>query len=423
MSEYEYQPFISKIENKDDILTTNVDIIGSKYRNLPMLSLGFHSFINQVRNKMNDYQLKERLFYLVVNNFEHKVTDYVDDLESFSNKFFNNKSENNFERSFFKLWEIIVYFDLVSINDTDFLSANLCESDGSFLRAIIEYRAKFVKSSYLKKDKYCVITKENNSKTNSAISECLIKWKSSIFKYDKSNLNLNDESGNDGGLDNIDNIKNYINLVTKEKKYAKLITCNGDYNTSNEGDIYKLILGQILTAINIQEKEGSLVLKIFDTYTLPTLKLICLLQSLYNEVYICKPLMSRSFKEEKFVVCKGFKYSHDSKLNKISDQLFDLLDKMNKEENIYDIFSEFQLNESFLERITQINLKITNNQYEMINNITEYKNSGNYFGDTYHKYKDNQINSTKWWIDNFFVKDAKELKSSQTKFKNIESIA
>ena len=151
-----------------------------------MLSLGFHSFVNQVREKMNDKQLKERLFYLVVNNFEHKITDYTDDLETFSNKFFNNKSENNFERSFFKLWEIMIYFDLVSISDTDFLSANLCESDGSFLRAIMEYRSKFGKSSDLKKDKYCVITKENSSKTDSAISECLIKWKSSIFKYDKS---------------------------------------------------------------------------------------------------------------------------------------------------------------------------------------------------------------------------------------------
>ena len=419
----EYQPFISKIENNDDILTSKFDVVGSKYRNLPMLSLGFHSFVNQVREKMNDRQLKERLFYLVVNNFEHKITDYTDDLESFSNKFFNNKSENNFERSFFKLWEIMIYFDLVSINDNDFLSAHLCESDGSFLRSVMEYRSKFGKSSDLKKDKYCVISKENNSKTNSAISECLIKWKSSIFKYDKSNLNLNDESGNDGGLDNIDNIKNYIKLVGKEKKYAKLITCNGDYNTSNEIDIYKLLLGQILTAINIQEKGGSLVIKIFDTYTLPTLKFICLLNSLYDEVYICKPLISRPFKEEKFLVCKGFKYSQDSKFKKISDQLFDLMEKVNKEDNIYDLFTEFQLNESFLKKITEINLQLTNSQYVMINNITEYKNSGNYFGDAYHKYKDNQINSTKWWIDNFFVKDAKELKSSLNKFKNIESIA
>ena len=419
----EHQPFISKIDINDEIINTNFDVVGSKYANLPMLSLGFHSFINQVREKMNDKQLKERLFYLVVNHFEHKIIDYPDDLESFSNKFFNNKSENNFERSFFKLWELIIYFDLIPINDSNFLSANLCESDGSFSRAIIEYRLKFGKASDIKKDKYCIITKPNNSNVNNLISECLVKWKSSIFKYDKSDISLNDESSNDGGLDNVSNIKNYIKLVSKEKKYAKLITCNGDYNTSNEVDIYKLILGQILTAINIQEKGGNMILKIFDTYTLPTLKLICLLNSMYNEIYICKPLMSRSFKEEKFVVCKGFKFSQDTKLKNISDKLFDLLDKMNKEENIYDIFSEYKFNEIFLKKITEINLKLTNEQYVMINNIIEYKNSGNFFGDAYHKYKDNQIDSTKWWINNFFVKDIKELKSSQTKFKNIESIA
>ena len=69
----EHQPFISKIDINDEIINTNFDVVGSKYANLPMLSLGFHSFINQVREKMNDKQLKERLFYLVVNHFEHKT--------------------------------------------------------------------------------------------------------------------------------------------------------------------------------------------------------------------------------------------------------------------------------------------------------------------------------------------------------------
>lgn len=418
----EYQPFISQIDNIDDILETNQDVVGSKYQNLPMLSLGFHSFINQVREKMNDRQLKERLFYLVVNNFEHKITDYNEDLETFSNNYFNNKSDVNFERSFFKLWEIIFYFDLIQLSDNNFLSANLCENDGSFLRAIMEYRSKFGKSTDLKKDKYCIINKDNNGKANSIISECLIKWKSSIFKLDKNSLNLKDETGNDGGLDNISNIKNYIKLVAKEKKYAKLVTCNGDYNNSNEVELYKLLVGQIITAINIQDKGGNLVVKIFDMYTLPTLKIICILKSLYNEVFVCKPLMSRSFKEEKFLVCKGFKYSQDSKLKKISDKLFNLMEKMNVEENIYDIFTEYNLNEDFIKKITNINLKLSNNQYQMINDITEYKNSGNYFGDAYHRYKDEQIKSTKWWIDTFLAKDGKDLKSNQMKFNNVVSV-
>ena len=150
----EYQPFISKIDYDSDILTTSFDVVGSKYKNLPLLSLGFHSFINQVREKMNDSELKERLFYLVVNNFEHKIVDYTDDLESFANKFFKNKSEDNYERSFFKLWEIIFYFDLINTDDSNFLSVNLCDKDGSFLRSIIEYRTLFGKSSDIKKDKY-----------------------------------------------------------------------------------------------------------------------------------------------------------------------------------------------------------------------------------------------------------------------------
>ena len=196
----DFKPFIKRINDIEDIFDFEPNLIESKYQNLPLISLGFNSFIKQVREKMLDKQLQERLFYLVVNNFEHKINDYNEDLENISIKLFKESNDKNFERSFFKLWEMIIYFDLINLNDKDFLSSHLCEKDGSFLKATLEYRNKYLKKDDLKKDHYCVTTKPNNKKLSDLQSECINKYKSSIFKYEKSGTDLNDETGNDGGL-------------------------------------------------------------------------------------------------------------------------------------------------------------------------------------------------------------------------------
>lgn len=414
-----FNPFISKIENIDDIFDIESDCIESKYKNLPLLNLGYHSFLQQVREKMEDSQLKERLFYLVVNNFEHKINDFNDDLESIASKYFSS-SNSAFERSFFKLWEIIFYFDLIPLNKKDFVSANISEKDGSFLRSTLEYRKKFFKESEIKKDSYCLLTRDINEKMDKVMSECINKWKSNIYKYELKEADLNDETGNDGGVTSVTNIKNYIKMLTKDKKYADLVTCNGDKNTTNEVDLYNILLGEIITAINVQNKDGNLVIKIFDTFTNPTLKFICILKALYKDVFICKPLMSRGFKEERFLVCKGFKYSpKDSKLVKISEKLFDLLENINKFENIYDIFSTYNFDENFVKKVSSINASICNSQHSQINNIIEYKNSGNYFGDVYHKYRDEQIESTNWWNSTFFPKNSSDLIKNQKIFNDL----
>ena len=38
----------------------------------------------------------------------------------------------------------------------------------------------------------------------------------------------------------------------------------------------------------------------------------------------------------------------------------------------------------------------------MINEIIKYIKENNYFGDKYHIFRDKQIESSKWWISNFY---------------------
>lgn len=423
MSDTNFKPFIKKIGDIPDIFQSQYNILESKYKNLPLLSLGFHSYTKQIREKMDDDQLKERLFYLVVNNFEHKINDYSDDLENISNKYFKLNKEDILSRSFYKLWELIFYFNLIKTDESKFSSSHLAEGDGSFLQAVLQYRNKF---SNAKKDKYCVITKNSNNKVDNVISECVNKWKSSIFKH-KTNSNdntLKDETADDGDLMNLKTIKNYVNMVSKEAE-MDLVTCDGDFDNNNEHDIYRLLLGEIITAASIQKKGGHLVIKIFDTYTNITLKMICILKSFYENVYICKPLISRNFKIERFLVCKDFKYSKGSKLTEILNKLTKLLEEMNYIENknnyIFDIITDYKLDDNLINDIVTYNIYLSNRQHIAINNIIEYKNSGNYFGDAYHKYRDMQIEATKWWSDTFYPENTSIGKVNKNMVKIISS--
>lgn len=45
----------------------------------------------------------------------------------------------------------------------------------------------------------------------------------------------------------------------------------------------------------------------FDMYTYPTVQLLYLLNTFYDDVYICKPYTSRVANSEKYIVCQGFK--------------------------------------------------------------------------------------------------------------------
>jgi 23S rRNA U2552 (ribose-2'-O)-methylase RlmE/FtsJ len=422
MSEIKYKPFIQKIKDIPDIFDSNFNVSESKYQNLPLLSLGFTSFTKQVREKMNDNQLQERLFYLVVNQFEHKINDYDKDLEFMTNSFFKLNIEDTPSRSFYKLWEILFYFGLISSDKKDFSSSHLAESDGSFLQSVIQYRNKFFNSSDIKNDKYCVITK--NNKVNEIISECINKWKSSIFKHKTVNDEsmLKDETGNDGDLTNIKTINSYISTTTKDNNEMDLVTSDGDFDTNNEEDIYKLLVGEIITTASIQKKGGNAVFKIYDIYTNITIKLICILKSFYKDVYLCKPLTSRNFKSERFLVCKDFKFSKGNKLTTMLNKLVNILEEMNKIESknnyIVDIFTDYDLDDNLIKDIITYNLFLSNKQHVAINNIVEYKNSGNYFGDIYHKYRDMQILANNWWIETFYPEN-KDLNKYEKNILNI----
>lgn len=136
-------------------------------------------------------------------------------------------------------------------------------------------------------------------------------------------------------------------------------------------------------------------------YTPVTLKYIEILNSVYKEVYICKPFTSRSSNSEKYVVCKGFIKKNVT--SKFMTQLESLVDKMDKNDdyNVIDLFTNYTIPADIYNNYRLINDELMKVQYYAINNIHKFANLENYNGKEYYQYLEKQVNSSKYWIDIF----------------------
>jgi len=218
------------------------------------------------------------------------------------------------------------------------------------------------------------------------------------------------KSRSDGDITQVKTISLFKKDISKSKKYADLVTADGGFDWEDENyqeqEAYQLILGEMIAALRVQNEDGSFVLKLFETFTTTSIKMIYLLSSFYKEVYICKPLFSRESNSEKYLICKGFKY--DQKKDKKSldfkiGKLEYILENISSEMYLQDIFPDLELPEDFLNQFRYINIEIANKQQIMINKIVVYIKENNYFGDKYHEYRNSQIDATKWWINNFYT--------------------
>lgn len=385
-----YKPFIHKLPKIDikDIFTKDSnDVISSSHICVPLFSLGFHSFIHRTKSALSITSKLEtkNKFYYVINPFEHSINDYDKDIKTVLKPFLNIKKEFSIlSRAFYKMWDILYIFNLA--DNKKMVMIGLAEGHGSFIQAFIEFRNKYIVDNV--DTIYGITINKANINTDQ------INSKVHIIK-------------NDDDLTKVSTI-HYLQANIKHK--GDLITADGGFEWKDknfqEQEAYVLILSEIIAAISNQAKNGSFVLKVFESFTPITIKLIYILSSFYEETYIYKPYFSRYTNSEKYVICKGFKYD-TSQISKEIQVLEDTLNKCNSITNkslfIVDMFSTFNISHENLNIFKYININIANTQQIMINNLVVYIKSNNYFGDMYHDYRDKQISANKWWIENFLT--------------------
>ena len=105
--------------------------------------------------------------------------------------------------------------------------------------------------------------------------------------------------------------------------------------------------------------------------------------------------------------------------------LEEILKLMNSNKFVSDILPELIVPKEFIGVFKFINIKLVNNQQIMVNEIIKYIKENNYFGDKYHAFRDKQIESKEFWINNFYPPSVsiyeKTKKDLDTLYKTIQT--
>jgi 23S rRNA U2552 (ribose-2'-O)-methylase RlmE/FtsJ len=214
-------------------------------------------------------------------------------------------------RAFYKMVEILHQFPqlIVPVRSvtvpyvTHLRSFHLAEGPGGFIEAVAKMRGGSVDAT---RDVYVGMTLMDPSNQTYSIPA----WKKSeTFLRDHPQVQIEKGADGTGDLLVADNFKY---LYETYGGSMDLVTGDGGFDFSTDFDhqeinILPLLYAQIACGTCMLKKGGSLVLKIFDLFTTPTLDLLALLSSLYDHVSIVKPVTSRYANSEKYVVCTGFR--------------------------------------------------------------------------------------------------------------------
>jgi 23S rRNA U2552 (ribose-2'-O)-methylase RlmE/FtsJ len=192
-------------------------------------------------------------------------------------------------------------------------------------------------------------------------------------------------------------------LAKSMKKDMDVIIFNNDIKTEDENFIeqafYLEFVNQAIEILKNLSDGGNAIIKFYDSFTIVTIKLLYILSSFFEDAMIYKPFVSRQSDTDRFLILTNFKNKNTDKIIKAFENII----KSKKEkENLVDIIPDIIISREFMNAISFINKKLVNNQQIMINEIIKYIKENNYFGDKYHIFRDRQIESSKWWIKNFY---------------------
>lgn len=258
------------------------------------------NIINKEKNK----EINENKILLFHNKMWNDYRKICNNYE-LVNIILNNKNEGlslkrPLSRSYYKMSEIIYDYKIIKyLNNTfDNISKILliAEAPGGFLESLNDILGNSI-------NYYALSLIKNN--TN------IPNWNYANKKYSKhNNINFLLGKDNTGNIYNLCNIFNFINTIKRNS--CELITADGGIDFSNdylnqEQLFYRLFLCEITLALSLQKVGGIFICKIFDFNTIISIKLIYLLNLVYEEVLIIKPTISRDANSEKYLICKNFK--------------------------------------------------------------------------------------------------------------------
>jgi len=204
-------------------------------------------------------------------------------------------------RSYFKMVEILHYFDLLEPYKHQTLNSfHLAEGPGGFIEALTFVRQKQAQGAG---DRYVGMTLVDDRDKN------IPAWRKSQY-FLRTHPNVALEYGADG-TGNLLSLATFTRVAEKYASRMDCITADGGFDFSEdfnrqEMNMVPLIMAQICYALCLQKPGGAFVIKIFDCFHRPTQDMIYLLTGFYEKVFMTKPNTSRMANSERYLVCLNF---------------------------------------------------------------------------------------------------------------------
>jgi len=265
-------------------------------------------------------------------------------------------------RSFYKMIELYATFFNLSCDPPCMTSFHLAEGPGGFIEALAHIRSRH-SSNDVQNDVHYGMTLLNQDASCPG-------WKKSKSFLELHRNRVRIESGADG-TGNIISLSNFDHCVSKYQNTCDFITADGGFDFScdfnnQESMVSRLLAAEMGFALALQKPGGHFILKVFDTFTKPTVDVLCVLCNLYKEVFVSKPCTSRHANSERYIVCKHFRLASSDALLPHLRIMFKQLEDVPQNAAIASLIP-LEHDTYFLNKIEECNAIIGQQQMEIIN--------------------------------------------------------
>ena len=309
-------------------------------------------------------------------------------------------------RSYYKMWEILHNFKIIDkkfdktnkSNKKKIYIANLAEGPGGFMEAIYNFNKKYTNNS----DYYYGITIK-------PYNQYVPDWNKLIKIFGNENKNINNIDITYGNLYIHEDVNQYINKL-KDKK-IEIVTADGgfDYSADFNGqeiNSCQIIYSEVIIGINLLIKGGSMICKIFDIFSITTIRILYIIYNLFESVHIFKPDTSRPANSEKYIVCLNYldNISENKKKEflEVIKEWYTLNENNKNSDKIINIDLDIKIPGAFLHSIDNFNELYMNRQLLYLENTL--KISDGLDKNEFIKLKNKQINIAKDWCTKYDIK-------------------
>ena len=266
-------------------------------------------------------------------------------------------------RSFYKMIEMHATFFNALHDPASMKSFHLAEGPGGFIEALIHIRSKNAQPMEEQSDIHYGMTLLNQDASCPG-------WKKSKGFLELHRSRVCIETGADG-TGNIISASNLSHCASKYQNSCDLITADGGFDFScdfnnQETMVSRLLIAELGFALALQKQGGHFILKLFDTFTKPTIDVIYVLCNFYKDVFVSKPCTSRYANSERYLVCKHFKPASTAALLPQLLEMFKQLEDVPSNATIMSLLP-LEHDTQFLNKIEECNAIIGQQQMETIN--------------------------------------------------------